>query len=79
MKKMNTCKLCEHWRHIRDEDYGDWPGPHGACKIIDDISMDEQPAWTAGTGDSKEDDLSLITQPDFGCSLWGKKEIFKSE
>ena len=69
---MNTCQTCRFWRHIRDETFEGWPGPHGECQLIDEYSID-QLAWIAGDDDA---DLSLITKPKFGCVAWqGKEEI----
>lgn len=74
MSKMNTCATCKYWRHIRDEDYKTWPGPHGQCQLFDEDSQD-QLAWLSGIvaehqGVSFAEDLSLITKPEFGCNQW---------
>ena len=63
------CKTCAHWRWIRNENYECWPGPHGECGLIWHLSYDNVPAWVAG-GEGNDDDLSLITKPEFGCVLW---------
>lgn len=78
---MNTCATCKHWRRIRDEDFENWPGPHGECGLFDEDSQ-EQAAWVAGIMVAPEDsdlmtepeDLSLITRPEFGCNQWEKLE-----
>ena len=68
---LKRCEYCVHWRKIRNEDYktedGIWPGPHGECNLI--VEFDEivsQKAWLSGI-DGVEDDISLITKPDFSC------------
>lgn len=69
---MNTCATCLHWRKIRDENYKQWPGPHGECKAVSDTS--ESVAWVWGEEGTGGEDVSLITQPSFGCTLWTGKE-----
>lgn len=69
MDKSVVCGNCRHWRHIRDESLGEWPGPHGECHRID---MDSQ-AVGAWTYDSLGDEPSLITMPQFGCNQFEKK------
>jgi len=73
-----VCKTCKHWRHIRDEDYGDWRGPHGECHLIWEFPQDDVPAWLYATdkyyGDklakTLDFEVSLITMPTFGCNQW---------
>lgn len=64
------CGGCFFWRKIRDEDYEEWPGPHGECRLIDESSQD-QPAWLGATVPKGEElgDIYMITRPDFGCEL----------
>jgi len=70
---MNTCITCKHWRHIRDEDFEGWPGPHGECELFDEDSQD-QLAWIVGIVVAHPhlcaEDLSLITKPEFGCNQY---------
>jgi len=79
------CAECKHWRKIRDGDhdfrpfYEDahnprkytWPGPHGECGKLSDISFDTEPAWIHGQYFIP--DLSLMTMPDFGCVLFEER------
>ena len=68
----NTCATCRHWRHIRDDDYENWPGPHGECRLFDEDSQ-ERMAWVTGvTGE----DLCLVTRPEFGCGEWVDADLF---
>ncbi|MDO8610961.1 MAG: hypothetical protein Q7R95_10555 [bacterium] len=64
-----TCAQCKYWRKIQDEKFitkdGTWPGPHGECNAIIDYTENPSMAWLCGN----DGDLSLITQPDFSCSL----------
>ena len=53
------CKNCTYWRWIRDENYGEWPGQHGECMLIWELSYK---------------DLSLTTKPEFSCALWSAKD-----
>lgn len=84
----SRCLFCEHWRFIRNNDYivaeKDeniiWPGPHGECKIIDDISQN-QCAWVSSTcekmryeKDNSDCEGSLITMPNFGCKLFKRRK-----
>lgn len=69
----NTCETCQHWRKIRDEDLvlldDVWPGPHGECWILDENSTDKL-AWLAGLEGKRDEDISLITRPEFSCNQW---------
>lgn len=78
---MINCGECKHWRKIRDEplridDERTMPGPHGECFLLDDYSMDKK-AWlyfslsALDPGKPVENahvEVSMITQPDFGCA-----------
>ena len=84
---MITCGECKYWGHIRDEDYlatpfyvdpheirdYTWPGPHGECMLIGDISYSDQSAWLYAQ--LYIPDISLITQPTFGCVLGEKRAL----
>ena len=71
---MNTCLTCKHWRKIRDEDAFGWPGPHGECLNLDEFSTDKTAwLWFANVEKDNCGDLSLVTKPDFGCTLWEEK------
>lgn len=79
------CILCEYWQFIREDDYQVnqeiiWPGSHGWCSKIDDISQDCN-AWTSSTCEKnrvKREDMgcesSLITKPNFGCQYFKRRE-----
>jgi len=70
--ELQQCKLCRHWRKIRDDDYVDddgtvWPGPHGECNAVNDYSINKNSiAWISGDGE----DMSLITREVFSCILF---------
>ena len=73
---MITCKTCKHWRKIRDEDFKEWPGPHGECNKVNDFEFST--AWVSSAifpidpgipVQNATTEPSLITQPDFGCIL----------
>ena len=68
---MNRCRNCTYWRWIRDENYGEWVGPHGECRLLDRWS---ELAWVAGS-EGNDDDLSLVTKPEFGCIMWKGEEV----
>jgi len=69
----NTCATCHYWQHIRDEDFENWPGPHGECELFDEDSQN-QLAWTTGIEIAHPHlyavDINLITKPGFGCNQW---------
>ncbi|MFX0022182.1 MAG: hypothetical protein ACFE9S_07635 [Candidatus Hermodarchaeota archaeon] len=81
MKKI--CKTCKYWSLIREDDYKinndyTWFGPHGNCKIIDDLTCRKKDkAWTSMYCECnryyEDQEASLITKPDFGCILWKNK------
>lgn len=70
---MKTCQTCKYWRKIRNENYKEYPGPHGECLAISGDTV-KGIAWIWGTEeDNNDSDLSLVTQPNFGCTLWEEK------
>lgn len=85
----DQCLYCEHWRFIRDEDCNinpeiTWPGPHGECYKIDDISQDCG-AWVSSTCEKtrcernvSDCEGSLITKPNFGCNLFKRRNKKKN-
>lgn len=71
------CETCKFWRKVRDVDHSTgydgviWKGPHGECRKIDDLSTNEN-AWLHGDESNENEELILITKPDFGCTLYQK-------
>lgn len=66
-----TCETCKHWaKHS-------WPAKsgHGVCdRVRDDMVNPDDDEMQLHSGAYAEDHGFLTTGPNFGCTLWEKKE-----